>query len=128
MRIRYWSSDVCSSYLVFQRERCADFNTVQHVFDVAAIHCFGGVDFGMQARSGALSDDVFPRNTSRSGCARLLCRKECPQRPASCANAEIGYRAGHDIDRKSVGEGKSVSVRVDLGGRRIIKKKKKRSN
>src|SRR3546814_12085886 len=32
------------------------------------------------------------------------------------------------IDRKSVVEGKSVSVRVDLGGRRIIKKKhKKRS-
>src|SRR3546814_15669704 len=28
-------------------------------------------------------------------------------------------------DRKSVVEGKSVSVRVDLGGRRIIKKKKK---
>src|SRR3546814_21074436 len=27
-------------------------------------------------------------------------------------------------DRKSVGEGKSVSVRVDLGGRRFIKKKK----
>src|SRR3546814_18793076 len=25
-------------------------------------------------------------------------------------------------DRKSVGEGKSVSVRVDLGGRRLIKK------
>src|SRR3546814_5691549 len=29
-------------------------------------------------------------------------------------------------DRKSVVSGKSVSVRVDLGGRRIIKKKKKR--
>src|SRR3546814_15299448 len=29
------------------------------------------------------------------------------------------------IDRKSVVEGKSVSVRVDLGGRRSIKKKKK---
>src|SRR3546814_18226298 len=28
-------------------------------------------------------------------------------------------------DRKSVVEGKSVSVRVDLGGRRCIKKKKK---
>src|SRR3546814_18747290 len=28
-------------------------------------------------------------------------------------------------DRKSVGEGKSVSVRVDHGGRRSIKKKKK---
>src|SRR3546814_281210 len=31
-----------------------------------------------------------------------------------------------DEDRKSVVEGKSVSVRVDLGGRRIIKKKKKK--
>src|SRR3546814_18308218 len=30
-------------------------------------------------------------------------------------------------DRKSVVQGKSVSVRVDLGGRRIIKKKKKLS-
>src|SRR3546814_11284993 len=29
-------------------------------------------------------------------------------------------------DRKSVVQGKSVSVRVDLGGRRIIKKKKKK--
>src|SRR3546814_13452225 len=31
-------------------------------------------------------------------------------------------------DRKSVVEGKSVSVRVDFGGRRIIKKKKKPTN
>src|SRR3546814_11059173 len=30
-------------------------------------------------------------------------------------------------DRKSVVEGKSVSVRVDLGGRRIIKNKKKKN-
>src|SRR3546814_15737435 len=29
------------------------------------------------------------------------------------------------LDRKSVGSGKSVSVSVDLGGRRIYKKKKK---
>src|SRR3546814_14962256 len=32
---------------------------------------------------------------------------------------------GRMVDRKSVVSGKSVSVRVDLGGRRIIKKKKK---
>src|SRR3546814_14268998 len=31
-------------------------------------------------------------------------------------------RDGSNADRKSVGEGKSVSVRVGLGGRRIIKK------
>src|SRR3546814_8127137 len=36
---------------------------------------------------------------------------------------------GEDIaaDRKSVVEGKSVSVRVDLGGRRIMKKKTKKT-
>src|SRR3546814_15083805 len=39
------------------------------------------------------------------------------------AGGEIGVRAPQQ-DRKSVVEGKSVSIRVDLGGRRIIKKKK----
>src|SRR3546814_13263743 len=34
-------------------------------------------------------------------------------------------RLSASIDRKSVVKGKSVSVRVDLGGRRIIKKKTK---
>src|SRR3546814_11953018 len=38
----------------------------------------------------------------------LPCPKRCPR-----------------SDRKSVGTGKSVAVRVDLGGRRIHKKKKK---
>src|SRR3546814_12625726 len=33
-----------------------------------------------------------------------------------------------DIDRKSVVSGKSVSVRVDLGGRRIVKQQKKRGS
>src|SRR3546814_19185724 len=34
---------------------------------------------------------------------------------------------GDGKDRKSVVSGKSVSVRVDLGGRRIVKKKMKRT-
>src|SRR3546814_20187787 len=38
--------------------------------------------------------------------------------------ASSGGLAHHGLDRKSVVSGKSVSVRVDLGGRRIIKKKK----
>src|SRR3546814_18674672 len=37
-----------------------------------------------------------------------------------------GEAVGYALDRKSVVEGKSVSVRVDLGGRRIIKTKKTR--
>src|SRR3546814_11244744 len=36
-----------------------------------------------------------------------------------------GEKAGHRRDRKSVVSGKRVSVRVALGGRRIIKKKNK---
>src|SRR3546814_14469873 len=39
-------------------------------------------------------------------------------------NAPYSLRGrAHPTDRKSVVHGKSVSVRVDLGGRRIIKKK-----
>src|SRR3546814_12480652 len=38
---------------------------------------------------------------------------------------DVEPERGQVRDRKSVVEGKSVSVRVDLGGRRIIKTKKK---
>src|SRR3546814_21154034 len=41
-----------------------------------------------------------------------------------CGFTHLAYAP--EIDRKSVVSGKSVSVRVDLGGRRINKKKKKR--
>src|SRR3546814_16307529 len=40
---------------------------------------------------------------------------------------DTGVVARRGGDRKSVVEGKSVSVRVDLGGRRIIKKKNRRA-
>src|SRR3546814_18656931 len=46
------------------------------------------------------------------------------------ADVRLGgeHTLGEDRDRKSVVTGKSVSGRVDLGGRRIIKKKKNRDN
>src|SRR3546814_20528642 len=37
--------------------------------------------------------------------------------------AKLRKKLATTVDRKSVVEGKSVSVRVDLGGRRIIKQK-----
>src|SRR3546814_21004339 len=40
----------------------------------------------------------------------------------------LDFSGNIDTDRKSVVSGKSVSVRVDLGGRRIIKKKKDRKS
>src|SRR3546814_11520356 len=50
---------------------------------------------------------------------------EVHRRTGVVGRIEVVLRQGvEDLDRKSVVEGKSVSVRVDLGGRRIIKKKK----
>src|SRR3546814_11133437 len=52
-------------------------------------------------------------------------------KPGLLDSIKVGDKVAFDLalkdgaDRKSVGEGKSVQGRVDLGGRRIIKKKKK---
>src|SRR3546814_9136791 len=50
--------------------------------------------------------------------------------PEKATAFEIGakMRLFDNRDRKSVVSGKSVSVRVDLGGRRIIKKKKEKEH
>src|SRR3546814_13490597 len=105
MRISDWSSDVCSSDLV-------DLSRIQP--------------------SGAAGADTEARHTD--GAVQVL-RDSCAAEAAAGANARgstvmpnlqnriaivTGAAPG---DRKSVVSGKSVSVRVDLGGRRIIKKK-----
>src|SRR3546814_13961187 len=59
----------------------------------------------------------------------VICGRHVPgmtglaDRPAADMGPLGGLNAALHQDRKSVGEGKSVSVRVDLGGRRHIKKK-----
>src|SRR3546814_18909652 len=57
-------------------------------------------------------------NSDRASRTSGRARHRCHARPAG----------GGRRDRKSVVEGKSVSVRVELGGRRINKKKKKNTN
>src|SRR3546814_20740418 len=53
----------------------------------------------------------------------LLVKAFYPARPPiPLLHVDTGWKFG-EIDRKSVVSGKSGSVRVDLGGRRIIKKK-----
>src|SRR3546814_16906520 len=54
--------------------------------------------------------------------ARMLARLQLRLRGP---HEEVRDVPGHLLDRKSVVSGKSGSVRVDLGGRRIIKKKHK---
>src|SRR3546814_16909099 len=68
---------------------------------------------------------------SRAGARRRHARhRDGPLRVLLSGSAAATDRCGTGqtralLDRKSVVEGKGVSERVDLGGRRIIKKKKR---
>src|SRR3546814_17533153 len=98
MRISDWSSDVCSS-------------------DLGVSHRY--------AEDVALPDE-FESGPVEDISAEILLRPGGP----SPTEPTI-FRVPADMlvckDRKSVVLGKSVSVRVDLGGRRIINKKKKQT-
>src|SRR3546814_16592186 len=97
MRISDWSSDVCSSDL--------------HA-DPVGLALLGRRDRGEGFGHGRQIA------MSRATChpSPLAFRRQ--------ATAVSATERGPFSDRKSVVWGKSVSVRVDLGGRRIIKKKK----
>src|SRR3546814_3644532 len=112
-RISDWSSDVCSSDLVHRPRLIAP---------EAAL---------LVGAAGRQEDD---RNIARP----LACAHEFGKLEAVHAGhlyVEQGERhimleeklerllPGSGLDRKCVWQGKSVSVRVDLGGRRIIRKK-----
>src|SRR3546814_15006174 len=101
MRISDWSSDVCSSDLI-GLERVSVMQMSERGHDMA----------GTLAPHRA--DDIA--GLSRRGVGAF-----------HEGEVAIFRRAAErrEVDRKSVVEGTSVSVRVDLGGRRILKKKKK---
>src|SRR3546814_20342494 len=95
MRISDWSSDVCSSDLPSRTAR-------------------------------ASAGKERPLRAGRRGDEHLDVRGRQPDDPGrEGMGARNVDRPRHPLlDRKSVVEGKSVSVRVDLGGRRRIKNKK----
>src|SRR3546814_11409243 len=68
------------------------------------------------------SDLALRRGRRTARCIWWITRGNCctPLLPRKRRSSRVKRRR---LDRKSVVEGKSVSVRVDLGGRRIIKKK-----
>src|SRR3546814_3817875 len=103
MRISDWSSDVCSSDLATDRD--GKMVTTQEALRIEE-KILDLVKEGNGAANPVLSAADAP--------ARLQAVAEHPLNPGQLAAA----------DRTSVVSGKSVSVRVDLGGRRIIKKKK----
>src|SRR3546814_5030268 len=96
MRISDWSSDVCSSDL----DMLAVDPDLRHA----------GAAAGLLAHFLALGSVIGDIDL---GIGLAFPVEQC-----------LGARAVATQDRKSVVEGKSVSVRVDLGGRCIIKKNK----
>src|SRR3546814_20592916 len=77
-------------------------------------------DWSSDVCSSDLSFSFAPRPAAPAPVAEESIEPEVQEVPFAATETEAA-----PVDRKSVVEGKSVSVRVDLGGRRIIQKKKK---
>src|SRR3546814_16598442 len=105
MRISDWSSDVCSSDL--GPTHPASINVAQGNLGLSAC--------GLFTRIIVTHVSIRTSDTS-SGLLN-------PPSPAYGTLLYRAYRSMHTKERKSVVQGKSVSVRVDIGGRSIIKKK-----
>src|SRR3546814_12811357 len=108
MRISDWSSDVCSSDLPYKECSC-------RIKAVEPRQCLAGLDILARrkwAAAPAMNKDLHARFVMAGAKAHMI------------GGAFISK--GDRKDRKSVVEGKSVSVLVDLGGRRILKKKKQK--
>src|SRR3546814_21133353 len=104
MRISDWSSDVCSS-------------------DLSGILDRSTVPAGLLIRAQAAEAGELARAVAEAlDYVGVLTLEFFASENGPVFN-EMAPRV-HNSDRKSVVSGKSVSVRVDLGCRRIIKKKK----
>src|SRR3546814_12521960 len=107
MRISDWSSDVCSSDLPFRPVVVNEFSRWANL-QLTSAH-------PEQTPPGCGATDA--QKPATSGDMRATVPAAAPELTTAVREA-----AAHS-DRKSVVEGKSVSVRVDHGGRRISKKK-----
>src|SRR3546814_17955033 len=104
MRISDWSSYVCSSDLDMP---------------ILLGHSMGGMTAAVVASKAA---------KATRGVVLVDPTFLSPQRQRDVCDSDVAEQhrrlLGQDEDRKSVVSGKSVSIRVDLGGGRIIKKNK----
>src|SRR3546814_19920595 len=117
MRISDWSSDVCSSDLrpaawLHPARPPPGPELASRPAPPPAISSIRALSSSRLLRDSWLQEEQEHPASRHDACA------DC------CAQTGIG-EACIEQDRKSVGKGKSVSVRVALGGGRIIKKKNK---
>src|SRR3546814_15682428 len=106
VRISDWSSDVCSSDLVFD-QRDAAVAIAVHAREVIA----GAVDLRVRGERQERRQDKGRQEFHRR---IVVVPLALAPPPAKAGGGWVG------VDRKSVVQGKSVSVRVDLGGRLSI--------
>src|SRR3546814_13460286 len=134
MRISDWSSDVCSSDLVVADDRQVD-QKAEHAGaeEVPEAHRHQEIERPLIRHAFALTLLIAFRLCGTDevpGVERQQGQRYDFQRRKQRGNGQIHLGLSVEVpvvtgDRKSVVEGKSVSVRVDLGGRRSIKKKKR---
>src|SRR3546814_20064909 len=111
MCISDWSSDVCSSDLTQANGECGD------VLPECRVGRRCRNDVGHVSVGTQIVFTVFHRHVGESVAEVVGKRRPCR------VGKRGAVRAG---ERKRVVKGKSVSVRLALGGGRIIKKKKKK--
>src|SRR3546814_13146701 len=113
MRISDWSSDVCSSDLKPRKKSLRE--------------RFLGRTPGKKSKTGrAVQDRMRKEGKLRENRRGDTEFKASNDKWYPLKDADMAHKT--DADRKSVGKGKSLSVRVDLGGRRIIKNKNLRTS
>src|SRR3546814_16705381 len=112
MRISDWSSDVCSSDLLRNDNGPVFFSRSLPRPPTEEIQR------KISGNAKASDQDQATKPPHRLKPASYHRASSFPRRRKSLFHPKFQIR-----DRKSVVSGKSVSVRVDLGGRRIIKKK-----
>src|SRR3546814_14619531 len=130
MRSSDWSSDVCSSALRWRavarvEAECARCH-LRHDRE-AAVQLYVIESFDITAdQFCAFAQHRFLRGAVRVGVALQIALRFLGGGAAPEVNDAIVWRAGgareRKAARKSVVQGKRVSVRVDLGGRRVITK------
>src|SRR3546814_18425365 len=115
MRISYWSSDVCSSDLAL---------------GVLDLEVFAGLAAGFERHQAAVAADAVVLVQDRRAFGQLaqVADDRFWLAPGAPAAERLRGALGEQLDRTSVVSGKSVSVRVDIGGCRIHKKTKIHKN
>src|SRR3546814_18308141 len=126
MRISDWSSDVCSSDLSIEARLAGDIGPANWVVGVYGVN--DTVDFLTDLDETDSAASIVRTNYRQTRKSRAVFGQvDWPITDKFTVTGGLRYTddkarfAGSD--RKSVVSGKSVSVRVDRGGGRIIKKK-----